>query len=226
MRKINDVIIMAAGRGSRMMPLTNDIPKPMAPIWGSTIIANGINNLQKEGLNIHVTVGYKGALLAEHVITLGVSSILDTSGRGNSWWIYNSLLKNYNGPIFVLTCDNLVELDFQALEEEYYSFGEPACMVVPVVPVPELKGDFIFQENNVVVKLDRNEPSDYYCSVVQIINPFKVMQITSEVEDFYEVWNQLIQKKQLYASNILPKKWFAIDTVDQLKIIEREPKWK
>ena len=40
MSKIQHCLILAAGRGRRMMPLTESVPKPMAPHNGSTLIAN------------------------------------------------------------------------------------------------------------------------------------------------------------------------------------------
>ncbi|MEA2173724.1 MAG: hypothetical protein QOD00_1316, partial [Blastocatellia bacterium] len=110
MARINHAIIMAAGRGQRMMPLTEDIPKAMAPYNGSTLIAQGIDKIRKHIPFIHITVGYKGAMLAQHVIQHGVSSVFNTEGHSNSWWIYNTLLKCLNEPMFVLTCDNVVEL--------------------------------------------------------------------------------------------------------------------
>jgi len=42
---IRHAIIMAAGRGMRMTPLTDAIPKPMAPYDGTTLIARGIKRL-------------------------------------------------------------------------------------------------------------------------------------------------------------------------------------
>jgi NDP-sugar pyrophosphorylase family protein len=207
---------MAAGRGARMMPLTAVVPKPMAPYGGSTLIAEGIRHIRPEIKNIHVTVGYKGPKLAEHVLDLGVSSVFNTSSKGNAWWIYNTLLRHIDEPIFVLTCDNVVELDFMALEREYYRLNEPACLLVPVSPVPGLEGDYIFQEDNVVKKLDRQTPSDRYCSGIQILNPHQINRITQETEDFYCVWSQLIAKRQVFASDIYPKRWFGVDTFDQL----------
>ena len=99
MNKINHALIMAAGRGTRMAPLTNIIPKPMAPLWGSTLIANGIKKLVPHVPNLHITVGYKGAELAKHVIELGVHSVFNTEGKGNSWWIFNTLLASINEPV-------------------------------------------------------------------------------------------------------------------------------
>src|SRR6476619_100870 len=127
---------MAAGRGMRMAPLTDAIPKPMAPYDGTTLIARGISRLATRVEHIHVTVGYKKAMLAQHVIEHGASSVFNTEGQSNSWWIYHTLLQHLDEPMFVLTCDNVVDLDFALLERDYFDLGAPPCMVVPVRPVP------------------------------------------------------------------------------------------
>jgi NDP-sugar pyrophosphorylase family protein len=217
MPRIEDALIMAAGRGMRMMPLTSHIPKPMVEFEGATLIESGIQKLKKHVPHIHITVGYKGAVLAEHVIKLGVDSVFNTEGKGNSWWIYNTFVKYKNEPIFVLTCDNVIEIDFEALTKEYYNLGEPALMVVPVTPIIGLDGDYIFHEKNKVVKISRAEHSDIYCSGIQVMNPAKVNQMTNPTESFYEVWSQLIAKGELYCSIMHPERWLAIDTVEQLQ---------
>jgi NDP-sugar pyrophosphorylase family protein len=217
MRKVTHAVIMAAGRGHRMMPLTTDIPKAMAPYNGTTLICQGISQLRKHIAHIHITVGYKGAMLAQHVIQNGVSSVFNTEGQSNSWWVYNTLLKELNEPVYVLTCDNVMELDFDLLEMDYFNAGEPACMVIPVRPVCGLEGDYIFHRNNVVTELNRNKESDIYCSGVQVINPAKVNGLTRQEGDFYSLWAQLIAQQQVMASRIYPKKWFSVDTVQQLE---------
>lgn len=199
-----------------MAPLTNIIPKPMAPLWGSTLIANGIEKLLPHVPNLHITVGYKGAELAKHVIELGVHSVFNTEGKGNSWWIFNTLMKRVDEPILVLTSDNVTDLNIGSLLEEYNRLGAPACMVVPVEPINGLIGDFIHHDLNRVIKLDRNDPAESYCSGIQILNPAKINELMVPVEDFGEVWTELIQLNQLYSSSIYPEKWFTIDTLDQL----------
>jgi NDP-sugar pyrophosphorylase family protein len=216
MGRINHAIIMAAGRGRRMMPLTETIPKAMSLYNGSTLIAQGIEKIRQHLPNIHITVGYKGPMLAQHVMQHGVSSIFNTEGRGNSWWVYHTLLRHLNEPIFVLTCDNVVELDFELLEQDYFNAGEPACMIVPVKPVPGLEGDYIFHKENVIFELNRHKESDIYCSGIQIINPHVVNRLTTEGRDFYDLWGQLIVQGRLIASRVYPKRWFAVDTIEQL----------
>jgi NDP-sugar pyrophosphorylase family protein len=217
MSNINHALIMAAGRGIRLMPLTDIVPKAMVPFNGSTLIAIGIDKIRKHIPNIYITVGYKGAMLADHVIQHGVTAIFNTTGHDNAWWVFHTLMKHLNEPIFVLTCDNVTDLDFDILAEEYYSFDSPACMVVPVKPVEGLEGDYIFHGNNVVNKLSRYDPSETYCSGIQVLNPYKINQLMEPVDNFYEVWNKLIEKNQLYCSKTLPRKWFVVDTVEQLQ---------
>lgn len=218
MSRIVHAIIMAAGRGTRMNPLTSVVPKPMAPLQGSTLIANGIVKIKPYIPNVHITVGYKGATLAEHVIQHGVSSVFNTDGKGNAWWIYNTLMSRLQEPTFVLTCDNVCELDFEEISQDYFELGAPACMVVPVRPVDGLDGDFIFHDDRQVIqKLDRNEPCDLYCSGIQIVDPEKINRLTEPTEDFNEVWRQLIEQEQMMCARVRPQTWYSVDTLDQLQ---------
>ncbi len=217
MGRISHAIILAAGRGQRMGPLSDIVPKPMAPFQGSTLIAQGMRSVRKYVENVHITVGYKKAMLAEHVIQEGAATVINTEGQSNCWWIFNSLAKHLDEPIFVLTCDNVTELDFELLERNYFALNEPACMVVPVNPVPGLEGDYIFHDDkNFVLELNRNKPAPTYCSGIQVLNPAKVNRFVKDQSDFYAAWNSLIAQKQLMVSAVYPKKWISIDTFDQL----------
>ena len=220
---IRHAIIMAAGRGMRMAPLTDAIPKPMAPYDGTTLIARGISRLATRVEHIHVTVGYKKAMLAQHVIEHGASSVLNTEGKSNCWWLYNTLLSQLDEPMVVLTCDNVVELDLELLEENYSSLNSPACMLVPVRPVPGLEGDYVFHENHVVSEISRLKKADIYCSGIQVLNPHRLNQITQEGASFYDIWQQLINRRELFVSSVYPKKWFAVDTIEQLTTLNKAP---
>lgn len=209
-------VILAAGRGTRMGALTDVIPKPMAPLKGSTLILNGIKRVLPHIPQVHVTVGYKAKMLAEHVIGEGVTSIISTEGKGNAWWLFYSLLAQINEPVVVLTCDNLTELEFDRLYSDYIELGSPACMVVPVRPVSGLEGDYIFHDNQVVTELSREKVTDTYCSGIQVINPGKVNQLIDPDEDFGKTWSRLMEQKELIVSRVLPIKWFTVDTINSL----------
>lgn len=216
-KKIDHAFIMAAGRGTRLMPLTKKIPKGLIKFKQSSLIANGIKKLKKYINNVHITVGYKGAMLSKYVIEKDVSSVINTEGKGNSWWIYNSLLKNLDEPIWVLTCDNIVDIDFKSLSMEYFQNKAPACMIVPVYPLQGIDGDYISKDSkNMITKISRSKISSIYCSGIQIINPSKVNALTKESENFNEVWKQLIIKKEIICAKETLAKWTSIDDLNQL----------
>lgn len=61
-------IILAAGLGTRLRPITNEVPKCMVSVNGICIIDKQINNLHKAGVNDIVVVGgYKAEILKKHL---------------------------------------------------------------------------------------------------------------------------------------------------------------
>ena len=217
MKRIDHTVILAAGRGQRMMPVTQLVPKAMLPYLQSTLVAHGIDKIRPYIRNIHVTVGYKGAMLAQHLIEHNVTSIHNTHGQTNSWWIHNTLLRGLDEPVFVLTCDNVTDLDFDQLAEDYFRLGAPACLLVPVEPVAHVTGDYIFHDGPIVQALDRDRPAETYASGIQVLNPARVAELTSGEGDFMTIWQELIAQKLLLVSSIRPKKWFSVDTLEDLQ---------
>jgi NDP-sugar pyrophosphorylase family protein len=220
-KKINDAFIMAAGRGIRLMPLTKKIPKGMIKYKESSLIVNGINRLRKFIKNVHISVGYKGPILAKHLIENNVDTIINTNGKGNAWWIFHSVFKNLDNPIFVLTCDNVTEINFKEIEKDYNKLGRPLCMIVPTKPINGLDGDYIFRKKNIINRLSRKKKSDIYSTGIQVLDLKNINRTIKKTNDFNILWKKLIEVKQLYVSNILPEKWFTVDDVKSYKILKR-----
>lgn len=215
---VRHAVILAAGRGIRMLPLTNVMPKAMAPYNGSTLIAAGIERIREQVPFVHITVGHHGAMLAEHVIHHGVSTVVNTTGHGNAWWLFNTFLSMIDEPLVVLTCDNVTNLDFSLLENDYVRYGSPACMLVPVEPVRGLEGDFIFHDDHVVQRLSRTKVAPTYCSGIQIVNPTRIRNLIGDGhEDFQSVWSCLIPLGEVRASSVYPHTWFTVDTIEHLR---------
>ncbi|SMF77956.1 nucleotidyltransferase family protein [Candidatus Pelagibacter sp. HIMB1321] len=219
-KKIDDAFIMAAGRGIRLMPLTKKIPKGMVKYKQSSLIVNGINRLRKYIKNIHISVGYKGPILAKHLIENKVNTIINTNEKGNAWWIFNSIFREINKPIFVLTCDNVTQIDFKKIEKDYNKLGCPMCMIVPTKPQFGLDGDYISRNKNVVYKLSRKIKTDIYCTGIQVLNPKDIIKNIKYTDDFNVLWKRLIKINQLYVSNVMPKKWFTVDNLENYKNLQ------
>ena len=221
-KKIDHAFIMAAGRGTRLMPLTKKIPKGLIKYKQSSLISNGINKLKKYINFIHISVGYKGPILAKHLIEQKVSSIINTDNKGNAWWIFNSMFKYYDRPIYVLTCDNVTDIDFKKIENDYFKKRQPLCMIIPTRPVYGLSGDYIFSKNSVVSNLSRKKKSSIYCTGIQVLNPKKINDKIKSTSDFNILWKRLIKIKQLYVSDIEPKRWYTVDNIDNYKNLKKK----
>ncbi len=219
--KIDDAFIMAAGRGIRLMPLTKKIPKGLVKYNQSSLISNGIKRLRKFIKHIHISVGYKGPILAKHLIEENVTSIINTNGKGNAWWVFNSIFKNLDKPIFVLTCDNITKINFKEIEKNYNKKGSPLCMIIPTKPVEGLDGDYIFKKKDLITKLSRKNKSDIYCTGIQVLNLKKINEKIKKTDDFNILWKRLIKIKQLYVSDIMPKKWFTVDNLENYKNLKK-----
>ena len=220
-KKINHAFIMAAGRGTRLRPLTKKIPKGLIKFKQTSLIANGIKKLKKYIDFIHISVGYKGPILAKHLIEEKVSSIINTDKKGNSWWIFNSIFKSFDSPLYVLTCDNVTNIDFKKIEKDYFKKGQPICMIIPTKPIKGLAGDYIFRKKNIIQRLSRKVKSDIYCTGIQVLNPKKINDKIKSTDDFNILWKRLIRTKQLYVSDVTPKKWYTVDNVDNYKKLKK-----
>ena len=65
-----DAVLMAGGKGERLRPLTEKIPKPLLEVGGKCIIDHNVDRLRSYGVQyVNVTVNYLGEQLEEHFST-------------------------------------------------------------------------------------------------------------------------------------------------------------
>lgn len=104
---IRTAMVLAAGRGERMRPLTDTMPKPLIPIRGRSMLDRTLDRLAGHGVrNIVVNVHYLGEQIAARVggraHIVREERLLDTGGS-----VKNALLLLGEGPFFVINGDGL-----------------------------------------------------------------------------------------------------------------------
>ena len=115
------VIILSSGKGTRMMPLTKDTPKPMLEINGENLLENKINLCRKSGLNeIIINVAYKKNLIINYIKTLDIDIHLVDEGDeplGTAEGIRN-IIKNFDDEQFiVINSDIWTDYDLKVLRD-------------------------------------------------------------------------------------------------------------
>jgi len=115
-------MILAAGRGERMRPLTDHIPKPLLKVGGKSLIVWHLERLAKAGFkevvinHAHLGEQIEQALGDGSVWGLNVQYSPETSALETAGGIANALPLLGDAPFLVVNGDVFTEIDFGALQ--------------------------------------------------------------------------------------------------------------
>ena len=122
----NRVILMAGGLGTRLRPLTEDIPKPLLKVGNKPILETIIENFAKYGfVNITISVNYKADMIKSYFgdgskFGVNIDYIEETQRLGTAGAL--SLLESRpQEPFFVMNGDLLTNVNFTHLLD-FHSF--------------------------------------------------------------------------------------------------------
>lgn len=129
-------MILAAGLGTRLRPLTNTIPKPLLPIAGTPLIVWNLLLLKRHGFHqVVINLHYLGPMIEQalgdgskfgiRIIYSHEPIILGTGGGIKKAEPYFS-----GEPVLILNADTLVELDLEALRDFHRSRGAAATLAL------------------------------------------------------------------------------------------------
>ena len=131
-----DAVIMAGGKGERLRPLTEKIPKPLLKVGEKCIIDYNVDNLIENGVNhIYVTVNYLGEQLEDHYQKLRDGVKVETIREPKYLGTIGSIKfipKFYHDTVLLMNSDLFTNID---LEDFYLHFIEhQADMSVAAIP--------------------------------------------------------------------------------------------
>ncbi len=110
------VVIMAGGKGSRLQPLTNVLPKALIPIGKQTIIEDIMDRFADFGCrDFYVSLNYKADMIRQYIkenkSSYNITYCQETQPLGTAGSLY--LLKNsIQSSFFVSNCDILIDEDY------------------------------------------------------------------------------------------------------------------
>ena len=203
--KIKKGMILAAGFGRRMMPITEKIPKPLLKIGKVTLLENCILKLKDFGIeevviNTHYLSNQIKYYLNEKNFDLKINIveekfILDTGGG-----ILNATSRYADDPFIVLNPDTIwnqkhIE-EFKMLEKIYFDTMHTALLLVnkSMSFDKNFKGDFNINDKGLI---SRDKSNLMVYTGAQIINRkiFKNFKIKSF--SMNDIWDKLIKKNSL-----------------------------
>jgi dTDP-glucose pyrophosphorylase len=114
------VVIMAGGKGTRLKPLTNVIPKPLIPVGDKTMIETIIDSFRKHDCEkFHLSVNYKADLIEYYLKSvynddIEINYFQEDKPLGTAGSLF-MLKDKIDGPFFVSNCDILVKQDYSEI---------------------------------------------------------------------------------------------------------------
>lgn len=131
----NTVVLMLGGLGTRLRPLTNDIPKPMLKVGNKPILETIIDGFKQYGYNRFIfSVNYKKEIIMDYFqngkyFDVSIEYIEEDKRMGTAGAL--SLIKNRpNNPFFVMNGDLLTQINFDQLMEFHQKHQSAATMCV------------------------------------------------------------------------------------------------
>jgi len=205
--KINTALILCAGLGKRLNPLTLTTPKPLLELNNVTMLENCINMLIKLGVKkVFLNTFHLSKQIFEFIKKKNFSidiqiihdgeMILDTGGG-----ILNMINNSKENDFLVLNPDTLWNEEYVneiKKMQSFYFLKKINCILLMANKAlsfdKKLKGDFSIKDN----LLKKNDNKNFIYIGCQILNRNIFSKYDINTFSITKVWNELLDKNELY----------------------------
>jgi NDP-sugar pyrophosphorylase family protein len=199
-------MVMAAGLGTRLRPLTYHLPKALIPVANRPVMHHLLNLLRRHGFReIGCNISYLPEAITEY---FGDGSALGVAIR---WSIEDELLGTAGGtkalgdfwgrePVLVTSGDGLHDVDLSAVVEQHRRTGAKATLVVKPVDDPSQYGVVITDPTTRVVGFqEKPAPGTAQSNLancgIYVIEPEILDSVPEGEYHFFEVWERLVDEE-------------------------------
>ena len=211
--------LLAAGKGKRLLPFTEDNPKPLVKVGGVSLIERIIKilknaNIQEIVINLH----HRGEKIVNLLgdgsdYGLKISYSLEKELLGTGGGIQNAI-HHFEEPFFVLSSDIWTDFDFNNLEVKKDFL---AHMILIPNPESNPKGDVSLIDGYVRSDLEENK---YTFSGIMIISPD--LFSLSETGPM-ELWNDILKpasSNNLVSGEIFKGRYENLNTLEDVERLD------
>jgi mannose-1-phosphate guanylyltransferase len=150
-------MILAAGFGTRLRPLTDELPKPLVPVGDRAAVAHIADRLAKAGIleavlnTHHLAAAFTPERLAAHALPLRLRVIHEPTILGTAGGVTHAAPLLGGGDVILWNGDILADIDVAELLEEHR--GARALATMAIAPRPRGEGTVGLDERGAIVRL-------------------------------------------------------------------------
>jgi N-acetyl-alpha-D-muramate 1-phosphate uridylyltransferase len=212
---IRRAMIMAAGLGTRMRPLTDDRPKPLITVRGKPLIDHALDRLVAAGVEMAVVnLHYKADMLRAHLdkrrdIEIRYSSeddaLLDTGGG-----VVKALPHFQNEPFFILNSDSIWVEGYSSALPTMMRLWDDSRMdallllaaMVSALGYEGWRGDFRLSATGHVSRVPDRIVSPFAFPGVQLVHPRLFADPPAPAFSTNVMWNRAIAQERLFGARL------------------------
>lgn len=215
----NKVIIMAGGLGTRLRPLTDDLPKPLLKVGRKPILETIIENFSNYGFkDIIISVNYKADMIKNYFkdgseFGVNIEYIQEDKRLGTAGAL--SLLKReIKESFFVMNGDLLTNINFEHLLDFHISGNSIATMCVREYE-HQIPYGVIQIKNNKIQSIEEKPINKFFVNAgIYLLSP-KILELIPQ-DEFYDMptlFQELINKQLNVLSFPIHEYWLDIGKI-------------
>ena len=211
-------MILAAGEGKRLQPLTLKTPKPLLKVGPSSLIEDQINRLSKLGINEFViNISYLGEQIKQslknHSYFQNISFTEEPFPYGTGGALVNAMDHLVEDPFILCNADIFSEIDLSRLPTS----TDAAHLIGISNPNHNQDGDFSLLGSSVIINETIN---DLTWSGISLVNP-KILKEYLNLDFPFDIWNTIMKpliKERKITAHQDNSLWIDIGTIERLEL--------
>ncbi|WP_428024992.1 nucleotidyltransferase family protein [Arcobacter sp.] len=219
----NKVVLMVGGLGTRLRPLTENIPKPMLTVGNKPILHTIVEKFAEYGyINIIMCVNYKSHMIKEYFedgskFGVNIEYIYEEQRMGTAGAL-SLLTEKPDRPFFVMNGDLLTNINFEALENYHNSYHSIGTMCVREYDLQVPYG-VVNIENSNILSIEEKPVHKFFVNAgIYMLSPEALDYIPKNT--FYDMptlFDKLIKEEKKIVSFPIREYWLDIGRIEEYK---------
>lgn len=229
---VNTAMIMAAGKGTRMMPLTADRPKPLIEVAGTALLDHVLDHLRAAGVGrIVINAHYRASQVEEHMAAhaadfqVAISDerelLLDTGGG-----LVRALPLISDDPFICVNADNWWTDDGENAFTRLMAAWDDDAMDVLMLLIPyseanntQGQGDFDLDADGRLSRRKPDQQAAYVWTGIQMLSKRLIVDPPSDVFSTNIFWDRAIARGRCFGL-VHQGLWFDVGYPDAIAATE------
>lgn len=166
MKKSVTALILCGGKGERLRPLTESIPKPLVHVKGRAILSYLLDHIQKFGINdIVIAAGFKAEKISEFFRDnhRGLAVTIVDSGDVDIIERIKACAPDLPGDFILFYGDTLADVDLDKLQAFHFSHG--AAATITLYPLKSQFGLATLDDDDNVTRFEEKPTLDRWINI-------------------------------------------------------------